>query len=76
MKKSTYIPYNDIVFYGGQDWTFTHLNMPRNEIAKRSIVVWCEQNIIGNWTLYGENGFGFEDPGDALSFKIQFGFGV
>lgn len=56
-------------------WTFTSLNIPRHEIAKRNIIPWCEQNIGAHWTVFAENRFGFEDAGDAINFKIQFGFG-
>lgn len=76
MDKHTYIPMNKLIQNTGAAWTFTHLHIPYADIAKKGIVMWCINNLEGKWTMLGGNKFAFEDAGDALVFKIQFGFGV
>ncbi len=71
--KNLYIPMNELVQGMGGEWTFTHLDVPYDEIAKAGIVLWCTENIHSKWTMLGGNKFGFEDSGDALTFKIKFG---
>ena len=71
--KNLYIPMNELIKGMGGSWTFTKLDIPFEEIAKAGIVIWCTENIEGKWTMLGGNKFGFEDGGDALAFKIQFG---
>ncbi len=67
---------NELIRDKDTTWTFTHLNIPYFEIAKRGIVVWCVKNLEGRWTMLGGNKFGFEDGTDATMFKIQFGLGA
>jgi len=76
MDKNMYVPMNELIKDKDTSWTFTHLNIPYHEIAKKGIVIWCVQNLEGRWTMLGGNKFGFEDGTDATMFKIQFGFGT
>lgn len=56
------------------DWIYTQLDgMEFEEISRRGIVLWCEGNLVGRWTMLGGNEFGFEDGGDALAFKLMCG---
>jgi hypothetical protein len=75
MDKNTYVPMNKLIMEKEKSWTFTSLNIDYQEIARRGIVLWCVDNLEGNWTMLGGNKFGFEDARDATMFKIQFGFG-
>ena len=75
MDKNKYIPMNELIQDKEVSWTFTRLNIPYHEIAKRGIVIWCVENLEGRWTMLGGNKFGFEDGTDATMFKIQFGLG-
>lgn len=72
---SKYIPLNYLVTNKGPEWTFTSLDLSYNEITKQGIVLWCVNNVEGQWTMLGGNKFGFEDAGDAVMFRMQFGFG-
>jgi hypothetical protein len=72
-KEEFYVPMNRLIYDKEPGWTFTSLNISYNEIAKRGIVLWCEENMQGRWTMLGGNKFGFEDAHDATMFKIQFG---
>jgi hypothetical protein len=74
--KNTYIPLNKLIQDKEKEWTFTNLNLPYHEIAKKGIVIWCVENLEGRWTMLGGNKFGFEDGTDATMFKIQFGLGI
>lgn len=65
---------NELIRDKETSWTFTNLPLTYDEIAKRGIVIWCVNNLEGRWTMLGGSKFGFEDPGDATMFKIQFGF--
>jgi len=76
MDKNKYVPMNELIKDKDTVWTFTHLNIPYHEIAKKGIVIWCVKNLEGRWTMLGGNKFGFEDGADATMFKIQFGFGI
>ena len=76
MDKNKYVPMNKLIKDKDTSWTFTHLNIPYHEIAKKGIVIWCVENLEGRWTMLGGNKFGFEDGTDATMFKIQFGFGT
>jgi hypothetical protein len=73
-KQNLYVPMNELILNKEQAWTFTHINIPYPEIAKRGIVLWCVENLRGKWTMLGGNRFGFEDGEDALVFRMQFGF--
>ena len=73
-KKSFYIPVHDAFRDKTVDWTYTKLgNMSFEQIARQGIVIWCEENLDGRWTMLGGNEFGFEDGQDAMAFKLQFG---
>lgn len=72
-KENLYVPMNELILNKEQSWTFTSINMPYEEIAKRGIVMWCVENLEGKWTMLGGNKFGFENGMDATLFKIQFG---
>lgn len=76
VRQDMYVPMNKLIMDKEKFWTFTSLNIPYHTIAQKGIVVWCEQNLEGRWTMLGGNKFGFEEPADAMLFKIQFGFGV
>ena len=67
---------NKLIMDKDTTWTFTSINIPYTEIARKGIVVWCVQNLEGRWTMLGGNKFGFEDANDALMFKMQFGLGA
>lgn len=71
--KNLYIPMNELIKGMGGTWTFTNLDVPYTKIAELGIVLWCTENLEGKWTMLGGNKFGFEDAGDALSFKFKFG---
>jgi hypothetical protein len=72
---STYIPMTDAFRDKTTDWVYTTLPaLTYEQIAGRGIVLWCEENLTGRWTMLGGNKFGFEDRGDAMSFKLHFGF--
>lgn len=76
MSESTkmYVPMHDAFRDKTTDWVYTSLtNMTYEEIARKGIVMWADQNLKGRWTMLGGNKFGFEDGGDAMSFKLQFG---
>ena len=73
--KDLYVPMNRLIKSKETNWTFTSINIPYYEIAKRGIVIWCVENLQGRWTMLGGNKFGFEDATDATMFKIQFGLG-
>jgi hypothetical protein len=75
-KDDLYVPLNDLIKDKEKSWTFTNINLPYHEIAKKGIVVWCVENLEGRWTMLGGNKFGFEDASDALMFRIQFGLGA
>lgn len=75
MDKDTYVPMNKLIMDKEKTWTFTHINLTYEEIAKRGIVIWCVKNLEGKWTMLGGNKFGFEDASDAVMFKMQFGLG-
>jgi hypothetical protein len=74
MHKNNYVPMNELIKNKENSWTFTNINLSYPEIAKQGIVVWCENNLEGRWTMLGGNKFGFEDATDASMFRIQFGF--
>lgn len=76
MDKNTYVPLNELIRDKETSWTFTNLNLPYYEIAKRGIVIWCVNNLEGRWTMLGGNKFGFEEGQDATMFRVQFGFGI
>jgi hypothetical protein len=73
--KQLYVPMNELVHLlgKGNTWTFTHLNLNYQEIARRKIIPWCLANVEGKWTMLGGNKFAFEEGMDATSFKLQFG---
>lgn len=73
-KQDLYVPMNELILNKEKSWTFTNLNIPYHEIAKRGIVLWCVDNLQGRWTMLGGNKFGFEDGEDATVFRMQFGF--
>lgn len=73
-KQDLYVPMNELILNKEKSWTFTHINMPYQEIAKKGIVLWCVDNLQGRWTMLGGNKFGFEDGEDAVVFRMQFGF--
>lgn len=73
-KRDLYVPMNELIMDKEQSWTFTNINMPYAEIAKREIVLWCVENLQCRWTMLGGNKFGFEDGQDATVFRMQFGF--
>lgn len=74
-EQSNYVPMNKVFLDKETEWTFTNLSsLTYEQIAKRGIVMWCNDNLEGRWTMLGGNKFGFEDTGDAMQFKIQFGF--
>jgi len=72
MKQDLYVPMNKLI-YEKQSWTFTQINIPYTEIAKRGIILWCVENLGGRWTMLGGNKFGFESGEDATVFSLQFG---
>ena len=74
--KDTYVPMNELIRNKETSWTFTHINLPYAEIAKKGIVIWCVENLEGKWTMLGGNKFGFEDGTDATMFRMQFGLGI
>lgn len=76
MDKGKYVPMNELIKDKETHWTFTHINIPYYEIAKRGIVMWCVENLEGRWTMLGGNKFGFEDGQDATIFRMQFGLGA
>ena len=76
MDKNTYVPMNELIRDKDTSWTFTHINIPYEEIVRKRIVLWCCENLEGRWTVLGGNKFGFEDATDATMFRVQFGFGV
>lgn len=76
MDKNMYVPMNKLFRDKETTWTFTNINMPYHEIAKKGIVIWCVNNLEGRWTMLGGNKFGFEDGEDATMFRIQFGLGT
>ena len=71
--KDLYVPMNQLIRDKDTSWTFTSIDIPYHEIAKRGIVLWCHTNLEGRWTMLGGSKFGFEDATDATVFKIQFG---
>jgi hypothetical protein len=71
-----YVPLNDLIKDKEKTWTFTNINLPYHEIAKKGIILWCVEHLEGRWTMLGGNKFGFEDANDALMFRIQFGLGA
>ena len=73
-KTDLYVPMNKIILNNMNNWTFTKIEISYKEIAKRGIILWCEEHLEGRWTMLGGNKFGFEDAGDATMFKLQFGF--
>lgn len=73
--RGMYVPMNEIIQDKETAWTFTNLQLPFSMIAKKRIVMWCIENLESRWTMLGGNKFGFEDPHDALMFRMQFGFG-
>lgn len=75
-KNDMYVPMNQLIMDKERSWTFTNIHIPYHEIAKKGIVLWCVENLESRWTMLGGNKFGFEDPADALMFKIQFGIGT
>lgn len=68
-----YVPMNELIRDKDTTWTFTHINIPYVEIAKRGIIMWCVENMGGRWTMLGGNKFGFESGEDATIFSMQFG---
>jgi len=76
MDKNMYVPMNELIRDKETSWTFTSINLPYHEIAKRGIVIWCVTNLEGRWTMLGGNKFGFEDGTDATMFRMQFGLGI
>lgn len=72
-RNDLYVPMNKLILDKEKSWTFTNINLPYHEIAKRGIVLWCENNVHGRWTMLGGNRFGFEDGSDATIFRMQFG---
>ncbi len=73
-EKDLYVPMNELIMDKETHWTFTHINIPYLEIARKGIVMWCVEHLGGRWTMLGGNKFGFEDSNDAMIFKIQFGY--
>ena len=73
-KRDLYVPMNELIMDKDTSWTFTSLNIPYPEIAKKGIVLWCVKNLQGRWTMLGGNKFGFEDGQDATIFRMQFSF--
>lgn len=70
---SNYVPMTEAFKDKTTDWTYTAINsMDYETIAAKGIVMWCEKNISGRWTMLGGSKFGFEDSDDALLFKLQF----
>jgi hypothetical protein len=72
-KNNLYVPMNDLIRDKEIAWTFTHINLPYETIAKQGIVMWCVNNLEGRWTMLGGNKFGFEEGQDATIFRMQFG---
>lgn len=73
-KPDLYVPMNELIINKENHWTFTHINLPYQEIAKKGIVLWCVKNLQGRWTMLGGSKFGFESGEDATVFRMQFGF--
>lgn len=73
MKNDLYVSLNELVLDKTTDWTFIKINLTYPEIAQKGVVLWCNKNLEGKWTMISGNKFGFEDSTDALSFKLQFG---
>lgn len=72
-EQELYVPMNQLIGQNEKTWTFTYINLPYWEIAKRGIVIWCVDNLQGRWTMMGGSKFGFEFGEDATMFRIQFG---
>ena len=72
-KVDFYVPMNKIFMDKETGWTFTNVNLSYERIAKDGIVIWCTEHMRARWTMLGGNKFGFEDPTDALDFKLRFG---
>ena len=72
MYKSLYVPADNNI-YSKSPWTPVKINLSYMEITEKKIVLWCNENILGLWTMMGTNKFLFEDSGDALRFTLQFG---
>jgi len=71
---SSYTPMHEAFLDKTTDWVYTSLsNLTFEEIATKGVVLWCEEHLIGRWTMLGGNKFGFEDGTDAMAFKITFG---
>lgn len=68
-----YVPMNKLILDKEKAWTFTNINLPYHEIARKGIVIWCVNNMQGRWTMLGGNRFGFEEGADATMFRMQFG---
>lgn len=72
---SKYTPMSDAFRDKTTDWIYTNLSqLTYEQIAGKGIVLWLEENMEGKWTMLGGNKFGFEDAGDAMRFKLHFGF--
>ena len=69
-----YVPMHKLILDKEKSWTFTSIPLEYTEIAKRGIVMWCVDNMESRWTMLGHNKFGFEDPGDAINFRLKFGY--
>ena len=74
--KDHYVPMNKLIQDKETSWTFTSINLPYHEIAKKGIVIWCVENLEGRWTMLGGNKFGFEDATDATIFRMHFRLGI
>jgi len=71
-KTDYYVPMNVLFKDKETGWTFTQLHSSYEQIAEQKIIMWCVENMQGRWTMLGGSKFGFEDSGDALSFKLKF----
>lgn len=73
-QNNMYIPMKAQAYSENKDWVYTSLNISYIEAVRRGVFMWCVHNIKGHWTIVGDDKFGFEDGGDAVMFRMQFGF--
>lgn len=56
------------------DWTYVKITTDYSELIKNGAILWCKDNLKSPWFIASPGEFAFEDPTDALAFKIHFDF--
>lgn len=55
-------------------WEEVELPIKLHLLISHKVVMWCMENTSSRWSMLAVNKFVFEDPCDALAFRLRFSF--